>query len=94
MYSLNPLPRVLVTVTPYEALVQSASRLTDADAFGDIDDGDVSAASGLLERNRAALESARCALSQRCAVGGGEFGGWPSVAAGCADLCLDANDYL
>ncbi len=59
---------VMVTVTPYEALVQSASRLTDADAFRDIDDGDVSAASGLLECNRAALESARYALSQRCVV--------------------------
>jgi hypothetical protein len=58
----------MVTVTPYEALVQSASQLTDPDAFGDFDDGNVSAASGLLERNRAALESARYALSQRCAV--------------------------
>ncbi len=25
--------------------------------------------------------------------GGGHFGPWPSVAAGCADLCLDADDY-
>ena len=58
----------MVTVTAYEALVESASRLTDADAFGDIDDGNVAAASGLLERNRAALESARCALSRRCVV--------------------------
>lgn len=58
----------MVTVTAYEALVQSASRLIDAEAFADIDDGDVSAASGLLERNRPALESARYALSQRCTV--------------------------
>jgi hypothetical protein len=25
--------------------------------------------------------------------GGGHFGPWPSVAAGCADFCLDADDY-
>ena len=25
--------------------------------------------------------------------GGGKFGPWSSVAAGCADLCLDENDY-
>jgi hypothetical protein len=58
----------MVTVTAYEALVQSASQLIEPDAFGDLDDGDLSAASELLEHNRAALQSARCALSQRCAV--------------------------
>lgn len=26
--------------------------------------------------------------------GGGHFAPWPSVAAGCADLCLDADDYV
>jgi hypothetical protein len=25
--------------------------------------------------------------------GSGHFGPWPSVAAGCADLCLDSDDY-
>ncbi|MGN6133618.1 MAG: hypothetical protein ACTHOU_03915 [Aureliella sp.] len=25
--------------------------------------------------------------------GGGHFGPWPAVSAGCADLCLDNNDY-
>ena len=29
----------------------------------------------------------------KLADGGGQFGPWPSVAAGCADLCLDADDY-
>lgn len=54
--------------TPYEALVASASRLTDTDALAEIDGGDLSAASGFLERNRFALESARHALGQQCAV--------------------------
>ena len=40
-----------MATTPYEALVESASRLTDTESFADIDEGDISAVTDLLERN-------------------------------------------
>ena len=57
-----------MAITPYEALVASASRLTETDALAGIDKDNISAASGFLEPNLAVLESARHALSQRCTV--------------------------
>ncbi len=53
-------------MTPYETLVQSAARLSGT--FDKVDEGAPLAATELLERNRAALESARSALNLRCAV--------------------------
>ena len=58
----------MMTTTPYETLVESAARLTGVDAFDDIDDSHVSAASRLLQQNQLALESARRALGPDCVV--------------------------
>ena len=58
----------MMTTTPYETLVESAARLTGVDALDDIDDLHVSAASGLLQQNQLALESARRALGPECVV--------------------------
>ena len=58
----------MMTATPYEALVESAARLTDTNTLADISDDDVSLASGFLHRNRLALESARRALGPQCVV--------------------------
>lgn len=56
------------TVTPYEALVEAAASLTGFDAIAGIDDREISAASAFLEKNRAAIDSARRVLSPNCVV--------------------------
>jgi hypothetical protein len=58
----------MMTTTPYEALVESAARLTGVDALDGIDQTHVSAASGLLQQNQTALASARRALGPECVV--------------------------
>lgn len=57
-----------MSISPYESLVASASRLTETDALAEIDGDSISAASGFLEPNLTVLETARHALGQRCAV--------------------------
>jgi hypothetical protein len=57
-----------MTVTPYEALVESASRLVAADSLIEFDEHNISAAASLVEQNRPVFESARHFLSQQCRV--------------------------
>ncbi|MDY0170117.1 MAG: hypothetical protein RBS80_26470 [Thermoguttaceae bacterium] len=57
-----------MATTPYEALVESAARLTDVDTLADIDAAHTSTASELLNQNQGALESARRALGPTCVV--------------------------
>ncbi len=58
----------MVAITPYEALVVSASQLTETDALFEIDGNNITAAAGFLEPNLSVLDAARHALGQRCAV--------------------------
>jgi hypothetical protein len=57
-----------MTVTPYEALVESASRLVGADTLDAFDAHNISDAASLVEQNRPVFESARHFLSQQCRV--------------------------
>lgn len=57
-----------MTVTPYEALVESASRLVGADTLDEFDAHNISDAASLVEQNRPVFESARHFLSQQCRV--------------------------
>lgn len=58
----------MATATPYHRLVESGASLTDSELIADIDDCDPSAVSAIVERNRAALESARNVLGPQCVV--------------------------
>ncbi|MDA0657959.1 MAG: hypothetical protein O2931_04600 [Planctomycetota bacterium] len=58
----------MMTTTPYEALVESAARLTDIDTLARIDASHASTASELLIQNEGALESARRVLGPTCVV--------------------------
>lgn len=58
----------MTTTTPYETLIEAASRLTAVDALGDIDDSHVSDASDLLQQNQLALDSVRRVLGPECVV--------------------------
>ena len=57
-----------MTATPYEALVESASRLLAADTLGEFDEHNISDAASLVEQNRLVLDSARHLLSHQCCV--------------------------
>jgi hypothetical protein len=57
-----------MTATPYEALVESASRLVETEAIADLDDHNIAAAAALVERNRPVLDSARRLLGHQCSV--------------------------
>jgi hypothetical protein len=57
-----------MATTPYETLLESASRLADVDAIADVDEGHILDASSLIARNRLALEAARRALGPNCVV--------------------------
>ncbi len=57
-----------VTATPYEALVESASRLNAADTLADFEEHNISDAASLAEQNRHVLDSARHLLTQQCCV--------------------------
>jgi hypothetical protein len=56
------------TSTPYDALIYAAASLAGIDEIADIDELEISAVSALLQRNRAALESARRVLGPHCVV--------------------------
>jgi hypothetical protein len=58
----------MMATTPYEALVESAARLTAVDTLADIDVAHASTASELLLQNQDALESARRVLGPTCVV--------------------------
>jgi hypothetical protein len=57
-----------MTATPYEALVESASRLISADTLADFEEHNISDAASLAEQNRHVLDSARHLLTQQCCV--------------------------
>lgn len=57
-----------MTGTPYEALVEAASRLTATEALGDIEDHNIVDAVNLMEQNRIVLDLARHLLGPNCRV--------------------------
>ncbi|MHB8957320.1 MAG: hypothetical protein ACYC4U_30520 [Pirellulaceae bacterium] len=57
-----------MTATPYDVLVESASRLFAADTLDEFAEHNISDAASLVEQNRLVLESARLLLSEQCCV--------------------------